>query len=395
MSYQFPKTQIAAVVPGPKQPVVIQRDVPVTQPFELKPGQCLLKMICTGVCHTDLHVSKADWPVKAATPFIGGHEGVGEVVAIADHTEESPVKLGQRVGIKWIAYCCRDCDQCRQGFEQNCANVQLSGLTVDGTFSQYVVRTKSPADVVCHCFIIVLQVSWVHTVTPIPDSLDSFAAASLLCAGVTVYRALKYSEARIGNWVVVPGAGGGLGHLAVQYAVAMGMRVVAIGSLCPPLYGSFPILTIILTDTGAEKQKLCSELGAEKWIDFRETTDIVKAVKEACDGLGAHTAIVTSPYSEGYTQAVDYLRPAATLMAVGLPADAKFEASIFWTVLKSISIKGSYVGNRQDSIEAIDIAASGKVKVKYISKSLTDLQQVYNDLEEGKVAGRIVLDSSK
>lgn len=94
------------------------------------------------------------------------------------------------------------------------------------------------------------------------------------------------------------------------------------------------------TDTGAEKKKLCLELGAEKWIDFREATDLVKAVKEACDGLGAHSAIVTSPYSEGYVQAVDYLRPAGTLMAVGLPADAKLDTSIFWTVLKVSSGDG-------------------------------------------------------
>lgn len=119
MSYQIPKTQVAAVLPGPKQTVVVQCNVPVIQPSELEPGQCLVKMICTGVCHTDLHVSKWDWPVKAITPLIGGHEGVGEVVAIADHTETSPVKLGQRVGIKWIAYCCRDCEHCRKGLEQS------------------------------------------------------------------------------------------------------------------------------------------------------------------------------------------------------------------------------------------------------------------------------------
>jgi propanol-preferring alcohol dehydrogenase len=119
MSYHIPTTQVAAVVPGPKQSVVVQRDVPVTQPSELKPGQCLVKMICTGVCHTDLHVSRGDWPVKATTSLIGGHEGVGVVVAIAENTEVSPVQLGQRVGIKWIAYCCRDCEQCRKGLEQS------------------------------------------------------------------------------------------------------------------------------------------------------------------------------------------------------------------------------------------------------------------------------------
>jgi len=220
MSYQIPKTQVAAVVPGPKQTVVIQRDFPVVQPSELKPGECLVKMICTGVCHTDLHVSKADWPLKAKTPIVGGHEGVGEVVAIGEHTEASPVKLGQRVGIKWIAHSCRNCEQCRKGFEQNCPSGQVSGLTTNGTFSEYVL-------------------TWVHTVTPIPEGMDSYEAASLLCAGLTVYRALKYSEAGVGNWAVIGGAGGGLGHLAVQYAVAMGMRVVAV-------------------DTGAEKTEALS-----------------------------------------------------------------------------------------------------------------------------------------
>ncbi|KAF9239793.1 hypothetical protein BU15DRAFT_87816 [Melanogaster broomeanus] len=358
MSYDIPKTQIAAVVPSPKQKIEIRRDTHVVQQSELEPGQCLVKLICTGVCHTDLHTSRDDWPLKAtSTPLIGGHEGIGEVVAIASHTENCPVGLGQRVGIKWIAYCCRDCEECRKGLEQDCQKVQLSGLTVPGTFSQYTV-------------------SWVHNVTPIPDSLDSYAAAPILCAGLTAYRALKYSDARIGNWVVLPGAGGGLGHLAVQYAVAMGMRVLAI-------------------DTGEEKKRLCLELGAEKWIDFKETSNLVEAIKDACDGLGPHCALVTSPYSSGYSQAIEYLRDGGTLMAVGLPADANLDALIFWTVVKNISIKGSYVGNRQDAIEAMEIAASGKVKVRYEVRVLTELQEVYEELEQGKVAGRVVLDSSK
>ncbi|KIJ15955.1 alcohol dehydrogenase [Paxillus involutus ATCC 200175] len=354
MTYDIPTTQIAAVVSGPGKRIEIQRNVRVTQPSELKPGQCLVKLICTGVCHTDLHASRDDWPIKAKTPLIGGHEGIGEIVAIADNTESCPVVLGQRVGIKWIAYCCRDCEQCRKGLEQDCVNVELSGFGVDGTFCQYVQ-------------------SWVHQVTPIPDSLDSYAAASILCAGLTVYRALKYCDAKIGDWIVIPGAGGGLGHLAVQYAVAMGMRVLSV-------------------DTGEEKKKLCLELGAEKWIDFKDIPDLVKGIRDACDGLGPHCAIVTSPYAAGYSQAVEYLRQGGTLMAVGLPGDANLEVSIFWTVIKSITIKGSYVGNRQDAIEAMEIAASGKVKVKYELKGLSKLQEVYEGLEQGRVAGRIVLE---
>jgi propanol-preferring alcohol dehydrogenase len=233
----------------------------------------------------------------------------------------------------------------------------LSGFTTDGTFAQYTV-------------------SYVHHVTPIPKNLDSIAAASILCAGLTVYRALKYSNAKIGEWVVLPGAGGGLGHLAVQYAVAMGLRVVAI-------------------DSGLEKKKLCLELGAERWIDFKEAKDIVQAVREACDGEGAHCAIVTTADASGYTQAVDYLRPGGTLMAVGLPGEAKLEASIFFTVFKSINIIGSYVGNRQDAVEALEIASRGRVVVRCECKGLSELKEAYDALKEGKVAGRIVLEMSK
>ncbi|KAI6029593.1 chaperonin 10-like protein [Pisolithus microcarpus] len=335
---KIPQTQVAAV-PKPE----IRKDVPVKQPSQLAPGECLIKIICTGVCHSDLHTSRGDWPVTAVTPLIGGHEGVGTIVAIGAHTENSPVQVGQRVGIKWLAYSCLNCEQCRTGLEQCCPQARNSGLNVDGTFAQYVV-------------------SWVQHVTPIPESLDSQAAASVLCAGLTVYRALKYSGARIGNWVVLPGA-------AVQYAVAMGMRVVAI-------------------DTGADKRDLCLELGAEKWIDFKETQDIVSAIKEACDGQGAHCAVVTTATSAGYAQAIDYLRPGGSLMVVGLPGSAKLESSIFWTVLKSISILGSYVGNRQDTVEALEIRCSRL-------KSLSQLQEVYDGLAEGKIAGRIVLDVSQ
>ncbi|KAG1862037.1 chaperonin 10-like protein [Suillus subalutaceus] len=352
----IPKTQTAAVVPHHGAALEIKRDHPVKQPSELAPGECLIKLSCTGVCHTDLHASKDDWPLHANTPLVGGHEGVGEVVAIGENTGECPVKIGDRVGIKWLAYSCLNCEQCRNGREQNCPKAKLSGFTVDGTFAQYTV-------------------SYVHHVTPIPQNLDSNAAASVLCAGVTVYRALKYSRAKIGEWVALPGAGGGLGHLAVQYAVAMGFRVVAI-------------------DTGLEKKQLCLELGAEKWIDFKEAKDIVQAVREACDGEGAHCAVVTTASPSGYTQAVDYLRPGGTLMAVGLPGEAKLEASIFFTVFKSINIIGSYVGNRQDAVEALEIASRGKVVVRYECKGLSELEEVYDALKEGKVAGRIVLEMS-
>ncbi|KAF9446237.1 mannitol-1-phosphate dehydrogenase [Macrolepiota fuliginosa MF-IS2] len=350
---QIPKTQKAAIVKCSGAAVQVQSNVPVTQPADLKPGECLVKLQCTGVCHTDLHAAMGDWPVPSKTPLIGGHEGVGDVVAIGHNTVNSPVKLGDRVGIKWIAYSCLQCEQCRNSREQNCEHGQLSGYTVDGTFQQYVV-------------------SYVNCVTPIPDGIESASAASLLCAGLTVYRALKYSETNPGDWVVLPGAGGGLGHLAIQYAKYMGRRVIAI-------------------DGGEEKRKLCLSLGADHWIDFTTCKDITAEIKRVTGGKGAHAAVVTTASSSGYSQAIDYLRENGRLMAVGLPSKATLDANIFFTVFKSITIHGSYVGNRQDAIECVNIAASGAIKVHYQSRPMDDLEQVYDEMGKGKIAGRIVL----
>jgi propanol-preferring alcohol dehydrogenase len=352
--HQIPKTQKAAVVVSHDAPIQIKHDYPVKQPEELAPGECLVKLQCTGVCHTDLHARKGDWPLASKLPLVGGHEGVGNIVAIGAHTVDSPVKIGDRVGIKWLADSCLQCEQCRKGLEQCCSKCKLSGYTVDGTFQEYVV-------------------SFVNHVTPIPESLNSQEAASFLCAGVTVYRALKYSNTKPGDWIVLPGAGGGLGHLAVQYAVhAFGLRVVAV-------------------DTGAEKKELCLKLGAEKWIDFRETKDLVKDIKEAAGGEGPHAALVSAASGSAYEQAVEYLRPGGSLMVVGLPGNAQISAPIFWTVVKSISILGSYVGNRQDAREALDIAALGKVKCHLEIKPLAALSEVYEGMEQGKIVGRVVL----
>ncbi|WWC90443.1 uncharacterized protein L201_005378 [Kwoniella dendrophila CBS 6074] len=353
---QIPQTQTAAVVPAIGQDLEIRNQHPVKQAKDLAPGECLVKISHTGVCHTDLHAKAGDWPIKPMNPLIGGHEGVGTIVAIGANTSNSPVQLGDRVGIKWMADSCLNCEFCRRGFEMNCPKVKLSGYTVDGTFSEYVV-------------------SYTNHVTPIPKNLDSAGAASLLCAGVTTYKGLKVSNTKVGDWVALPGAGGGLGHLAVQYAKAAGLKVVAI-------------------DTGAHKEKLVKSLGADAWVDFKTSKDIVADIKAATDGLGPHAALVTASHKSGYTQAIEYLREGGTLVCVGMP-DAEMGANPFWTVFKSIRIQGSYVGTRQDADEALALAAAGKVKVVFEQKELKDLKDVYEDMEAGKIAGRIVLEVSK
>jgi propanol-preferring alcohol dehydrogenase len=199
----------------------------------------------------------------------------------------------------------------------------------------------------------------------------------LLCAGVTVYKAVREANLNPGQDMVIIGSGGGLGHLAVQYAVNAGARVIAI-------------------DTGSDKEQLSKKLGAEVFLDFMKEKDIIQAVKDASsDGHGPHAAIVAASGAKAYEQALDYLRPRGKLVAVGLPPDTNIQANVFWTVFKSLTIVGSYVGNRQDAQEALDIAARGKVKCYYQTLPLSQLPQVYDDMHHGKITGRIVLDLSK
>lgn len=354
---------------------------------KLNVGEVLVRITYSGVCHTcvscflhtpililssdtihraqkphsDLHALLGDWPLptKVETtgePLVGGHEGAGVVVKMAEGADRH-VSLGDRVGIKWVASACLNCDYCRVGHESTCTDIKNSGYHVDGTFQQYVV---APA----------------NYVTPIPDELPLQEAAPILCAGVTVYRALLEAQIGVGHWVVIPGAGGGLGHLAVQYAAAFGYRVIAI-------------------DTGADKKKLTHELGAEGWVDFKESKDIVQDVKRITGGLGAHAAVVAAASPGAYAQAMSYLRPRGSLVSVGMPADAAIQADVFDTTVSAKRIVGSIVGNRQDAIEALDLAAQGKIKVFYKTRGLSELNDVYKDMQAGTLTGRIVLDVDK
>lgn len=124
-SHNIPKVQTAAIVPESGGSIVVKHDHPVKTQADLAPGECLVKLHCTGVCHTDLHAALGDWPLDAKIPLIGGHEGVGDIVAIGSHTANSPVKVGDRVGIKWLADSCLDCEACRKGREQSTCKVSM------------------------------------------------------------------------------------------------------------------------------------------------------------------------------------------------------------------------------------------------------------------------------
>ncbi|KAF9442535.1 mannitol-1-phosphate dehydrogenase M1PDH1 [Macrolepiota fuliginosa MF-IS2] len=343
--FTIPKTQRAAVLHTLKSPYTLETNWPVTQPSELKPGQCLVKLEYTGVCHSDLHIRNVDWGREPIIPLVGGHEGVGVVVAIGEGTYGSAVKIGDRVGLKWIADICGTCEMCRTSQDSCMLELPNHGFQMHGTFQEYAV-------------------SYANYVTKIPEGVDSASIAPILCAGLTVYKAIKTSGARIGQWVAIPGAGGGLGHLAVQYAVAQGLRVIAI-------------------DTGEKKKKLTLNLGAEKWIDFKESKDLVADVQAATGGPGPQVAIVATADQRPFTQAAMYLRNAGTLMVVGMPGGG--------AMLNSLKVIGSAIGNRQDADEAVAITALGKVKCQYETRKLEDLNTVFQEMEEGKISGRVVL----
>ena len=169
-------------------------------------GQILMKTEACGVCHTDLHAAKGDWPVKPSLPFIPGHEAIGVVTAVGPGV--TVVKKGDRVGVPWLHSACGHCEHCLAGWETVCAEAQFGGYTRNGGFAEYVLADP-------------------NYVAHVPAGLSANDAAPLICAGITTYKGIKETGAKPGEWIVVSGAGG-LGHLAVQYAKAMGLLVCAV-----------------------------------------------------------------------------------------------------------------------------------------------------------------------
>jgi len=335
-------TMKAAVVRELGQPLEIQ-EVPVPDPKE---NQILVRIAATGICHTDLHAVKGDWPVKPNPPFIPGHEGVGTVAAVGRAVRG--VKEGDRVGIPWLHTACGYCSYCRTGWETLCGSQLNSGYSVNGSFAEYALADP-------------------NYVGRLPKSLDWGPAAPILCAGVTVYKGLKETEVRPGEWVAISGIGG-LGHMAVQYAKAMGMHVAAV-------------------DVHPEKLGLAKSLGAEIALDAR-ATDVAAEMQKLVGG--AHGALVTAVSPKAFEQAFDMLRSRGTMALVGLPP-GKMSLPIFQTVLKRITVRGSIVGTRQDLDEALAFAGSGAVSAHFSEDKLESINDIFARMEAGKIDGRIVV----
>ena len=338
----IPKTMRAAVVEKFREPLQI-REVPVPSPG---PGQALIQIMATGVCHTDLHAADGDWPVKPSPPFIPGHEGAGVVVKLGP--DVTHVTVGDRVGLAWLHSTCGHCEFCRTGWETLCHAQKNSGYSVNGSFAEYAIG----------------QADYLGR---IPDQLSFVDAGPILCAGVTTYKGLKETEVRPGEWVVISGAGG-LGHIAIQYAKAMGLHVAAV-------------------DVGDDKLALAGQLGADITINAKLQDPAEKIQKEIG---GAHGVIVTAVSPIAFKQAVGMLRRHGTCVLVGLPP-GDFQVSIFDVVLNRYTLRGSIVGTRQDLQEALAFAAQGKVKATIEQQPLESINAVFARLKEGKINGRVVL----
>lgn len=353
--FDIPSEQWAQVVEKSGGPVSYKK-IPVPKPG---PDEVLVNVKYSGVCHTDLHAMMGDWPLPTKMPLVGGHEGAGVVVAKGELV--SDLELGDNAGIKWLNGSCLACSFCMQADEPLCPKALLSGYTVDGTFQQYAVAKAA------------------H-VARIPKDCDLEAVAPVLCAGITVYKGLKESGARPGQHVAIVGAGGGLGSMAIQYARAMGLHVVAI-------------------DGGAEKGKSCKDLGASAYVDYTTSVgdDFVQDVRKAAapDGLGPHAVLLLAVAEKPFQQATQYVRSRGSVVCIGMPAGAHLSAPVFDTVVRMLTIKGSYVGNRQDTQEALDFYRRGLVKVPCKTVGLSELQDVYKLMQEGKIVGRYVVDTSR
>jgi propanol-preferring alcohol dehydrogenase len=333
----------AAVVHQFGNPLVVE-DVPKPEPG---PGQVLVKVETSGLCHTDIHAANGDWPVKPTPPFIPGHEGVGLVERLGAGVTR--LKEGDRVAVPWLGWACGACESCASGWETLCTEAVYTGYSVNGGFAEYVLAEAAFAG-------------------KVPSGIDPIDAAPLTCAGVTTYKAVKVSGARSSDLVAVFGVGG-LGHLALQYAQIAGATVAAV-------------------DLVDDKLQMAKSLGATYTFNSKNE-DPAEAI-QALGGADAAIVLAASPVA--YEQAFRSLRPNGTLVMVALPKDNTMSLPIFETVLRGITVVGSIVGTRMDLAETFELHADGRTKIVSETRQLETVNESIADVLSGSVEARVVFD---
>jgi len=318
----------------------------VQQPGE---NEILVKLECSGLCHSDCRNVEG----MGKYTEIPGHEGVGEVVKLGPGVKQD--LMGKRVGIKWLWSACNECASCKKGQINNCGKQWNTGRSVLGTLQQYVVA---------HADFVSL----------IPDGVPSEVAAPLLCAGLSLAGAVSKltPEVEQGDYVVIVGAGGGLGHIGVQVATIKGYKVIAI-------------------DSGADKEKLCKEMGAVAFIDYAKQ-DVVQTVKDLTDGEGAHGLICVAGSERAYQQAPQLIRNNGVFVCVGLPPDDfMFPMSPIHIANRGLVIRGSSTGTSAQMDELLQLALQGKITPKIQVYDFEDSPKIIQELQKYEVTGRKVV----
>jgi alcohol dehydrogenase, propanol-preferring len=334
----------AAVLHEFKKPLAFEE---VARP-QIAADEVLIAVEACGVCHSDLHVAEGDWKQFAGIvkkPLILGHEIAGRIAEVGVNVRD--LRIADRVGVPWLYWSCGECEFCKEGNENLCAKQSITGVTVDGGFAEF------------------LKVRATHA-TRIPSALSALEAAPLFCAGVTVHRALKKAKISSGQRLAIFGVGG-LGHLAIQLASALGAEITAI-------------------DISETKLETARTLGAVKTLNAA-TTDIAKEFRRSG---GVHVAMVTSGSRAAYEAAFASLRPTGMLLVVGLPAEDICFPPILMAA-REVRIQASAVGTREDLREVLALAAEGKVRCEVAARPLAQINEVLDQMRRGEISGRIAV----
>jgi D-arabinose 1-dehydrogenase-like Zn-dependent alcohol dehydrogenase len=318
---------------------LVERDIP-----EPGPGQVRVKVEACGICHSDSLVKDGVWP-GLQFPRVPGHEIAGRIDALGDNV--TSWQEGQRVGVGWHGGHCFVCDQCRRGDFAMCVNRKVTGIDFDGGYATHVIV---PAAVLAL----------------IPDDLPAEEAGPFMCAGVTVFNALRNSGARAGEVVAVHGIGG-LGHLGVQYARRMGFNAVAI-------------------NRGTDKEELARQLGAHDYIDAT-AQDVVAELQKLG---GASVILATAPNAQAISGLVDGLAPGGRLLVPAAPLEP-LSINVFSLITKRSSVAGWYSGAAKDSQDTLEFSALSGVHPMIEKYPLDQVAEGYEQMHSGRVRFRVVL----
>lgn len=352
-TFTIPKVQKGVLLDRFGGPLQYRQDLHVPEP---RNNEILVNVKYSGVCHTDLHIWKGEIPFKTKFPLVGGHEGVGVVVSKGKDVKN--FKVGDLTGVKQLLTSCMGCEYCEAGHEVGCKSAEISGANHDGSFQQYVAIDSLQAP---------------H----LPTNVDLAGLGPILCGGATAYNGLIKANIKTNQWVAIFGATGGLGSIAIQYARAMGYRVIGIDG------------------PGDERRQIFHSLGGEIFLDFTSVKNIPSVVKDVTQG-GAHCVLNLTASLASYDQTVACVRPLGTVVPIGVPPNSGLlKADIFDIVNNSISIRGAAASNRAYIREALDFCSRGLVKVPIKILGLSELSKVFEMLDSGQSHGRFVVDTSR